>query len=155
MGLFSGAGSSKIKGKSPAIPFPSEFIPPPLAPARRPRQRVNVPVHQAEWHWQHRVPLPYPDATLPHDWHLEPERIPVSAAPWSAKAHAEEVRRWRALLTLKQRRDPVYATDAPKWARWFVFEHEEARRCGVCEVDSTMPLHLQRARPRRHIPHPT
>ncbi|KAE8815698.1 hypothetical protein D1007_06887 [Hordeum vulgare] len=55
MGLFSGADSSKAKGKSLAIPFSSEFLLPPPAPARRPRQRVNVPVHQAEWHWQHRV----------------------------------------------------------------------------------------------------
>ncbi|KAE8817189.1 Pre-mRNA-processing factor 39 [Hordeum vulgare] len=100
MGLFSDAGSSNAKGKSPAIPFPSEFLPPPLAPARRLRQRVNVPVHQAEWHSQHRVPLPYPDATLPHDLHLDPERIPVPAATRSARAHAEEVRRRRALLTL-------------------------------------------------------
>ncbi|KAE8788893.1 putative ubiquitin-conjugating enzyme E2 26 [Hordeum vulgare] len=139
MGLFSGAGNNKAKGKSPAIPFSSEFLPPPPAPARRPRQRVNVPVHQVVWHWQHCVPLPYPDATLPHDWHLDPERIPVPAAPWSARAHAKEMQRWRALLTSEQRRDLAYATDSPNWARWFAFEHEEARRRGVCEVDRTLP----------------
>ncbi|KAE8805819.1 hypothetical protein D1007_18168 [Hordeum vulgare] len=83
MGLFPGAGSSKAKGKSPVIPFPSEFLPPLPASARRPRQRVNVRVHQAESHWQHRVPLP--------------------------------------------------------WARWFSFEHEDARRHDVREVDRTVP----------------
>ena len=67
MGLFSGVGSSKAKGKMPTIPFSPEFLLPTSAPAHRPRQRVNVQVHQAEWHWQHRVPLPYPDATLPND----------------------------------------------------------------------------------------
>ncbi|KAE8801736.1 Cytochrome P450 71C4 [Hordeum vulgare] len=93
------AGSNKAKGKSPAIPFSSKFLSPSPAPTRQPRQRVNMPVHQAEWHWQHRVPLLYPDATLPHDWHLDPERIPVLAMPRSARVHAEEVRRRRALLT--------------------------------------------------------
>ena len=63
MGLFFGASSSK----APAIPFPSEFLLLSPALARRQRVRMNVPVHQAEWHWQHRVPLPYPDATLPHN----------------------------------------------------------------------------------------
>ena len=108
MGLFSGASGSNAKGKSPATPF----LPPPPAPAsRRQRQRVNVLVHQAEWHWQHRQPLSYTDVTLPHDWHLDPDRIPVPPAPWSVRAHAEEVRRRRALLTAEQRRDNAYATD--------------------------------------------
>ena len=138
MGLFSSASGSKAKGKPPATPFPSEFLPPPPAP-RRQRQLVNVLVHQAEWHWQHRQPLPYPDVTLPHDWHLDPDRIPVPAAPQSARAHAKEVRHRRALLTPEQRRDPAYATDSPNWARWFAFEHEEARRRGVCEVDRRSP----------------
>ncbi|KAE8769603.1 hypothetical protein D1007_58787 [Hordeum vulgare] len=128
MGLFSGVGSNKAKGKSPAIPFSSEFLPPPLAPARRPRQRVNVPVHRAEWHWQHCVPLSYPDATLPHDCHLDLEMIPMPMPPRSARVHAEEVRRRRALLMPEQRRDLAYTTDSPYWARWFAFEHEEARR---------------------------
>ena len=139
MGLFSGADSSKAKGKSPAIPFPREFAPPPPTPARRQRQRVNVPVHQAEWHWQHRMPLPYPDVTLPHDWHLDPERIPVPAVPRSSRAHVEEVRHWRALLMSEQRCDQAYAFDSPNWARWFSFEHEEARRRGIREVDRTVP----------------
>ena len=78
MGFFSGIGSSR-KGKA--------------------HTHTHVLLHQAEWHWHHRVPLPYPDVTLPHDWHLDPERIPVPAAPRTARAHAEEVRRRRALLT--------------------------------------------------------
>ena len=79
MGLF---GSSSGKGKAPARHSPSlpAILPAPLR-APRQRQRINVPVHQAEWHWQHHVPLPYPNATLPHDWHLDPERILVPAAP--------------------------------------------------------------------------
>ncbi|KAE8769727.1 hypothetical protein D1007_58625 [Hordeum vulgare] len=113
MVLFSGARSNKDKGKSPVTPFPSEFLPPPPTPARRPRQRINVLVHQAEWHSQHRVPLPYPDTTLPHDWHLDPESIPVPTMPRSVRAHVEEVRHRWALLTPEQRPDPAYATDSP------------------------------------------
>ena len=100
---------------------------------------MNVPVHQAEWHWQHRVPLPYPDITLPHDWHLDPNRIPVPAAPRSARTHPEELRRRRALLTPEQHGDEAYAYDSPNWARWFTFEHEEARRRDISEVDRTVP----------------
>ena len=59
----------------------------------------------------------------------------MPAAPWPARAHAEEVRRWRALLTPEQCREAAYATDSPNWARWFAFEHKEARRRGVREVD--------------------
>ena len=73
---------------------------------------MNVPVHQAEWHWRHRVLLPYPDVTLSHDWHLDPKRVPVPAAPRSARVHAKEVRRRRALLTPEQRRDQAYASDS-------------------------------------------
>nr|CDM80777.1 unnamed protein product [Triticum aestivum] len=127
MGLFSGS-SSKSKGKAPVVPFPAEFTPPPPAPARWQRQRVNVPVHQAEWHWRQRVPLPYPDVTLPHNWHLDPERILVPAAPRSASAHAKEVRRRRALLTPEQRRDEAYAFDSPNWARW---EEDQAALAAV------------------------
>ena len=43
------------------------------------------------------------------------------------------------MLTPKQRRDATYATDSPNWARWFAFEHEEARRRGVREVDRSVP----------------
>ena len=63
----------------------------------------------------------------------------MPTAPLSARAHAEEVRRRRALLTPEQRRGQAYATDSPNWARWFAFEHEEARRRGVREVDRSVP----------------
>ena len=63
----------------------------------------------------------------------------MPAAPRVARAHAEEVRRRRALLTAEQHRDSAYATDSPNWARWFAFEHEEARRRGVREVDRSEP----------------
>ena len=82
------------------------------------------------------MPLSYPDATLPHDWHLDPKRIPVPAALRTTRAHAEEVRRRRALLTSEQRADPHFAVDSPNWARWFAFEHEEARRR---DVDHSLP----------------
>ena len=85
------------------------------------------------------MPLSYPDATLPHDWHLDPERIPVPAAPRTARAHAEEVRRRRALLTPEQRAEPHYVVDSPNWARWFAFEHEEARRRAVRGIDHSLP----------------
>ncbi|KAE8814074.1 hypothetical protein D1007_08716 [Hordeum vulgare] len=61
------------------------------------------------WHWEHRITLPYLNVTLPHYWHVDPERIPVSAMSWSARMHAEEVsRRWRQ-LTSEQRLNPVAA----------------------------------------------
>uniref|UniRef100_M8BHU3 RIN4 pathogenic type III effector avirulence factor Avr cleavage site domain-containing protein n=1 Tax=Aegilops tauschii TaxID=37682 RepID=M8BHU3_AEGTA len=65
-------------------------------------------VSSAKWHWEHRISLPYPDMTLPHNWHLDPERIVVPAAPLSMRAHMEEV--------------------------WFAFEHEEARRHGIWDA---------------------
>ncbi|KAE8794101.1 hypothetical protein D1007_31162 [Hordeum vulgare] len=90
------ADSSQNKGKSPVYPRP---ISPPVS-SHRPRERVGIPVHQAQWHWEHRVPLPYPDVTLPHHSHLDPERIPVPAVPWSTRMHAEEVSRRRSNSTL-------------------------------------------------------
>lgn len=56
----------------------------------------------------------------------------------SRRAHAEEVRRRRALLTPEQRREAAYAFDLSYWAQWFAFEHEEARRRGVREVDRSV-----------------
>ncbi|KAE8784888.1 hypothetical protein D1007_41506 [Hordeum vulgare] len=85
------------------------------------------------------MPLPYSGATLSHDWHLDPKSIPVPTTSRSARAHVEEVRHRQALLTSEQRHDPAYATDSPNWASWFVFEHEEARRRDVREVDRTAP----------------
>ena len=63
----------------------------------------------------------------------------MPAAPRSARAHTEEVQRRRALLKPEQRREVAYAADSPNWKRWFAFEHEEARRRGVREVDRTVP----------------
>ena len=108
MGIFSGAGSSsgKKKGKAPAVPWCA--LPSPSS-SRPSRQRISVPMHQARWHWEDTIPLPYPDVILPHYWHLDPERIPVPAVPRSARAHAEEVRRRRQQLMPKQRLKPAYA----------------------------------------------
>ncbi|KAE8799606.1 hypothetical protein D1007_24985 [Hordeum vulgare] len=103
------------KGKAPLSPRATS--PPSFS---QPRQRVSVLVHQARWHSEHRVALPYPDVTLPHGWHLDPERIPVSAVPRSARVHLEEV--------TKRRRDPTYAADSPNWEVWFAVEHEEQRQ---------------------------
>ncbi|KAE8786895.1 hypothetical protein D1007_39140 [Hordeum vulgare] len=133
------AGGFPNKGKTPLYP---RAISPPSS-SHRPCQRVIVPVHQARWHWEHRVPLPYPDVTLPHDWHVDPKRIPVPAMPRSARVHVEEVSRRRRLLTTEQRRDPAYAADSPNWKVWLAVEHEEQRRRGVCEVQ-----------PGGHPPHP-
>ncbi|KAE8807610.1 hypothetical protein D1007_16156 [Hordeum vulgare] len=82
------------KGKSPV--FPVRVLPSP-ASSRSPRQHVSVPVHQAGWHKEHRVP--YSDVTLRHDWRLDLERIPVPAVPQSTRAHAEELRCRRHQLT--------------------------------------------------------
>ncbi|KAE8766666.1 hypothetical protein D1007_62070 [Hordeum vulgare] len=88
-------------------------------------------MHQAWWHWEHRVPLPYPDVTLSHDWYLDPKRIPVSAVSRSTWVHAEEVSRRRRLLTTRQRRNPAYAADpSPMWELWFAVEHEEPEPAG-------------------------
>ena len=46
MGFFSGIGSSR-KGKAPTSHSP--FLPA-LARAPRQRRRINVPLHQVEWH---------------------------------------------------------------------------------------------------------
>ncbi|KAE8802624.1 hypothetical protein D1007_21660 [Hordeum vulgare] len=100
---------SPNKGKVPL--FPCAISSP--SSSHRPRQRVSVLVHQARWQWEHHVPLPYPDVTLPHGLHLDPGRIPVPAVPRSARVHAEEVTKRRRLLKAEQRRDPTYATDSP------------------------------------------
>ena len=96
-------------------------------------------MHQARWHWEYRQPLPYPDVTLPHHWHLDPQRIPVPAVPRSQRAHDDEVRRRRAQLTPEQRRLPEYAADSPNWEAWFALEHEEQRRSGVDAVPPPFP----------------
>ncbi|KAE8811217.1 hypothetical protein D1007_11965 [Hordeum vulgare] len=53
--------------------------------------------------------------------------------------HAEEVSRRRRLLTMEQRRDPVYAADSPNWELWFAVEHEEESRRGVREMQPGGP----------------
>ncbi|KAE8805914.1 hypothetical protein D1007_17913 [Hordeum vulgare] len=103
------AGGFPNKGKAPLYPRAIS----PSSSSHQPRQRVSVPVHQARWHWKHRVPFPCPDATPPHGWHMDSERIPVSVVPRSARVHAEEVSCRRRLLTTEQRRDHAYAADSP------------------------------------------
>ncbi|KAE8793430.1 hypothetical protein D1007_31913 [Hordeum vulgare] len=129
-------GGFPKKGKAPL--FPRAISPP--SSSHRPRQGVSVPMHQTRWHWEHRMPLPYPDVTLPHDCHLDPERIPVPAVPRSTRVHAKEVSRRRRLLTAEKRRDPTHAAESPNWEVWFAVEHEEQRRRGVCEVQPGGPL---------------
>ncbi|KAE8778153.1 hypothetical protein D1007_48963 [Hordeum vulgare] len=68
------AGSFPNKSKAPLYPHTIS----PRASTRQPRQRVNVPVHQAWWHWEHRVPLPYPDV-LPGD--LDPDNLDPGPDP--------------------------------------------------------------------------
>ncbi|KAE8785111.1 hypothetical protein D1007_41185 [Hordeum vulgare] len=98
--LTPGASSSKV----------------PVSPRRcvPPRERLYIPVHQTRWHWQYMQTLPYPDVNLPHGWHLDPDRIHIPAVSRSARAHAEEVRRRRALLTPEQQHDPTYVVDSPE-----------------------------------------
>ncbi|KAE8777915.1 hypothetical protein D1007_49273 [Hordeum vulgare] len=130
------------KGKAPLF---SRATSPPSS--SRPRQRVSVPMHQARWHSEHRVALPYSDVTLPHDWHLDPERIPVPTVPRLTRVHLKVVSKQRRLLTAEQRRDPTYAADSPNWKVWFAVEHEEQRRCGVRQVQPGGPpprLHQRR-----------
>ncbi|KAE8768394.1 hypothetical protein D1007_60133 [Hordeum vulgare] len=76
---------------------------------------------------KYRQALPCPDVNLPHGWYLDRDRIPIPAVSWSARAHAEEVCRRRALLTPEQRRDPTFVGDSPEWEVWFAIEHE--REC--------------------------
>ncbi|KAE8818022.1 hypothetical protein D1007_04392 [Hordeum vulgare] len=80
------AGGFPNKGRAPL--YPRAISPPPSS--HQPRRRVSVLMHQARWHWKHRVSLPYPDVTLPNGWHLDPERILVSVVSQSARVHAEE-----------------------------------------------------------------
>ncbi|KAE8778749.1 hypothetical protein D1007_48250 [Hordeum vulgare] len=127
-------GGFPNKGKAPL--FPHATSPP---SSSRPRQRVSVLVHQAWWHWEHRVALPYPNVTLPHGWHLDPKRIPVPDVLPSTRVHLEEVTKQRRLLTAEQRRDPTYAVDSPNWEVWLAVEHEEQRRRGVRQVQPGGP----------------
>ena len=83
--------------------------------------------------------MSYPDVTLPHRWHLDPQRIPVPAVPHTQRAHDDEVRRRRAQLTPEQCRLHEYATDSPNWEAWFALEHEEQRRSGVDAVPPLFP----------------
>ena len=145
MGLF---GSSNGKGKgthgasSSRAPLPP---PPPAATRFRPgRRRLHIPVHQARWHWEYMQPLPYPDVTLPHRWHLDPQRIPVPAVPRTQRAHDDEVRRRRAQLTPEQRRLSEYAADSPNWEAWFALKHEEQRRSGGDAVRRRSHRHPRR-----------
>ncbi|KAE8795085.1 hypothetical protein D1007_30025 [Hordeum vulgare] len=78
--------------------------------------------------------LPYPDVTLLHGWHLDPERIPVPAVSRSTRVHAEEVAKQQRLLTTEQRQDTTYAVDSPNWEAWFAVEHEEQSHRGVRQV---------------------
>ncbi|KAE8771496.1 hypothetical protein D1007_31400 [Hordeum vulgare] len=113
------AGSFQNKGKSSVYPARSPH---------RPRECASVPVHQARWHWEHRAPLPYPNVTLLHHYHLDLTRIPVSALSRSARMHANEVSRHRRQLTPEQWLNPVYTADSPHWEVWFAMKHEEQRR---------------------------
>ncbi|KAE8814381.1 hypothetical protein D1007_08450 [Hordeum vulgare] len=121
MGFF-----GKGKGKLTPVASSSKVSVPPRRCAP-PRECLYIPVHQARWHWQYRQALPYPDVELPHGWHLDTDRIPIPGVQRSVRAHAEEVRRRRALLTPEQRHDPTYATDSPEWEVRFAVEHERER----------------------------
>ncbi|KAE8799963.1 hypothetical protein D1007_24587 [Hordeum vulgare] len=137
MGFF----STKDKGKSPAPHVCARALQS-SASSPLPHQRVNIRVHQARWHWEHRIPLPYPYVTLPHDWHLDSKRILVRAMARSARAHVEEVRRRWEQLMLEQRHNPTYAADSLDWEAWFAWEHKEHHRRGVRDVvvGSSSPL---------------
>ncbi|KAE8792947.1 Pre-mRNA-processing factor 39 [Hordeum vulgare] len=86
--------------------------------------------------------LPYPVVTLPHDWHLDQERIPVPAVPRSVRALAEEVRRRRDHPMPDHRHNPVYAINSLDWEAWFAWECEEQRRRGVRDVVAGAPSPL-------------
>ncbi|KAE8797522.1 hypothetical protein D1007_27288 [Hordeum vulgare] len=121
MGFFDkGKGKLTPDASSSKVPVPPRRCAPP-------RERLYILVHQARRHWQYMQALPYPDVNLPHGWHLDPDRIPIPAVSRSARAHAKELRRRRALLTPEQRRDPTYATDYPEWEVWFAVQHERER----------------------------
>ncbi|KAE8799488.1 hypothetical protein D1007_25064 [Hordeum vulgare] len=95
-------------------------------------------MHQARWHWEHHIPLSYPDATLSHHSHLDPERILVQAVARSTRMHAKEVSRPRRLMP-EQRLNPLYVADSSNLEVWFVVEHEEQRRRGVHDMQPGPP----------------
>ncbi|XBJ12614.1 hypothetical protein VPH35_017105 [Triticum aestivum] len=139
MGLF---GSSNGKGKGiPGASSSRAPLPPSSCGAAFPPWS-SAPAHPgapSAVAWEYRQPLPYPDVTLPHHWHLDPQRIPVPAVPRSQRAHDDEVRRRRTQLTPEQRRLPEYTADSPNWEAWFALEHEEQRRSGVDAVPPPFP----------------
>ena len=98
MSLFGGSGKGKgtPDASSSRIPPPHSLAPAHFCPGHR---RLHISVHQARWHWEYRQPLPYPDGTLPHHWHLDLQLIPVPAVSRSPRAHDEEVRWRHAQLT--------------------------------------------------------
>ncbi|KAE8785840.1 hypothetical protein D1007_40345 [Hordeum vulgare] len=101
--------------------------------------------------------MPYANVTLPHHWHLDPERIPVSAVPRSVRLHTEELSRRRCLLTPEQRLNTAYTADSPHWELWFAVEQEEQHQRGVRDVQlgGPPPPHPSAARRTRRLRPPT
>ncbi|KAE8813588.1 fructokinase-like 2, chloroplastic [Hordeum vulgare] len=63
--------------------------------------------------------LPYHSVTQPHNTHLDEPPPRDDPVPRTARAHADEVRRWQQKLTPKQWHNPVNVADSPKWEAWF------------------------------------
>lgn len=72
--------------------------------------------------------VPWPNANLLLGWHLNPDRVLVSAVPALGRARLVEIHRHHAQLLADLRRDPAYAVDSPKWDMWFIDEHDQRRR---------------------------
>lgn len=81
--------------------------------ARQQRGKLYIPMHHARYHWEYDVLLSWSDINFPHDWHLDPHRIPVPAVPQSPHARAGEIHKRCALPRPVQRRYPAYAPDSP------------------------------------------
>lgn len=65
--------------------------------------------------------MSWPDVNLPHRWHLNPDRVPVSV---TSRTWEAEIRRRRAQLTADTRNNPVFVVDSKHQDTWFNDEHD-------------------------------
>ena len=84
------AFAGNVPRRVQVIPPTAQHPPPQQAPAapggRKVRRRRYVPEPEGQWHWDNARPVEWPDVHLPEGWHLNPQRIPVSVPPSTARA---------------------------------------------------------------------
>lgn len=100
---------------------------------------LYLPVYRCRYFGEHGLSVPWPDVNLPHDWHLNPDRVPVTVVLVSDRARLAEIRLRRAQLPAELRRNPTYVVDSSNWDVWFATEHEEHRRSSFAHAQGHAP----------------